>query len=401
MSQPRALFSAPRFADAASLVKLGQLPDESRGLFVLPHANVLLVLGAGTQGFFKKQLCRIRDRAKQMHHFGNDALVADLAGALERNASVNGMPVRFAVVTLNITWDFPHQFSFHGTLAGNDIPQRNNTHRHTEAACDFVGSRFQEDMNIHLVFVGVGMTQRNGNGFPAFIKGLQTHMRINDVTVVDPFATNWNRRIKWLRSETKCAIPSSTRISHVQKGASDWLEQLKLLPGLNVYRGPARTEFFNVIQSKACHLCVASAGDPYVLQLVFNWIARQNGLRRYESQTQHVRSRSQHASAAAQEDAAPPILISRIHPDASDAVLKMAMPAENQYWVGRQLTRIVVNASGTIIGYIIGTIVRYLEASHLWCVAYENGHTELLELYEVVLGVQLYCVRSHEQHPVA
>lgn len=378
--------------EAVSLVCLRDMPDGTSGLCVAADTNVLLILGAGTQGFFNSALCFIPDHATQVQHFMNDALLNELAVVLERNAMANGMPARFAVVTLNITWNFPKQFSFHGTLGANDIPTRTNTTRHMMSAMQYVRARFRHDMGLHVFFIGVGMTKRNGVGFPAWLASLQrSGMNIANVTVVDPVEKIGSKRKAWLKK--KCNIPvHQITLKHVRRTASDWISSLTKFAFLRDYHGPLRTDFFAVLQSRECITCITRAGDPYVLELVRSLVS-QNGLRLFDVK---LRSRNQHAVARPQ---APPLkIISRMHPDVSESVLIMAQRKENDYWLGKQVTRVVTNIRGDVIEYIEAIVTRYISKSNLWSVSHcQDGREELLELYEVILGVQLHCVRANSK----
>ena len=351
--------------------------------------NVLVLLGAGTQGFFGQANCLLTSDEDVQAHFANDALLNTLAQRLEHDAG--NARSRFAVVTLNVLWEFSHQFPFHGTIARNTVPEPNNTQRHLSIAKQYIEKYFVSKVDTHIVFVGIGMTWRNGKGFPDFLNHVYNG-GVQSVTIVDPCdtITNTSSRRTWLSKE--CGMDLSTfPIHHVQKTAQEWLAPLRdWVPAFRAYTGPTQALFFAMLQSSPCARAHRTR-DNVVRDLITWFIGMNEGLSFAEipRASRRAAALSNHAAAAAPLPK-PPKVISRMDASVGRDVVSLTPKRDPSYWVNQSCTRVLQLSNG--IGYINGTIGRY--NNDRWLLHHDDGDTEWLQEYEVILGVQLFHVRS-------
>jgi len=350
--------------------------------------NVLVLLGAGTQGFFDQASCLLNGEDDVQAHFANDALLNTLAQRLEHDAG--NARSRFAVVTLNVLWEFSHQFPFHGTIGRNTVPEPNNTQLHLSGARDYIREYFVPDTPTHIVFVGIGMTWRNGKGFPEFLNHVYRG-GVQSVTIVDPCDTITSSRHTWLAK--KCGMDLSTfPIHHVQKTAQEWLAPLRdMAPAFRAYAGPTQALFFAMLQSSDCARAHRTR-DNVVRDLITCFIRMNKGLSFAEipRASRRAAALSNHAQAAAPPLPKPPKVISRMDASVATDVVSLTPKRDPPYWVNQSCTRVLQLSNG--IGYINGTIVRYNNGR--WLLRHDDGDTEWLQEYEVILGVQLFHVRS-------
>jgi len=357
--------------------------------------NILVLLGAGTQGFFSRSSFTLTSDEDVQVHFVNDALLNMLARRLQRDAQ--NKPSRFAVVTLNVLWEFSHQFPFHGTIARNSIPEPDNTKLHLSGARDYIREYFVPDTPTHIVFVGIGMTGRNGKGFPQFLNHVYGG-GVQSVTIVDPCDTITSSRHTWLAK--KCGMDLSTfPIHHVQKTAQQWLAPLRdMMPSFRTYTGPTQARFFSMLESSAC--ARAHRTHDKVVRNLITWFVENNRLKYAD-----IPRASRSGAAAAppplprlprpRPPPPPPLprpqkVISRIDAAIAPEVLALTPKRAPEYWLNKRCAR-VLKFPGGILGYVDGTIERYHKGK--WLLRHDDGDVEWLQEYEVVLGVQLFLVQ--------
>ena len=223
--------------------------------------NVLMVLGNGTQGFFFNDDRNFILRDRMEKHFGVDAFIDDLARECHD---------KFSVITLNISWAFENQFPFHGSLANANIPDTNMTNQNVSAALVHVTQTFDATQPVHVVFLGVGLTDRNGKGICEFLKQIRAMYGLSRVTVVDP-APLTSSRTKWLNDN--CGLDRQVQILHIGKRADEWLAPLAA--GI-AYSGPTFEQMRQVLESPAIN-SVMVTNDTRVIEFVRKLIS-QNGL---------------------------------------------------------------------------------------------------------------------------
>lgn len=335
--------------------------------------NVLIVLGAGTQGFFTRSSFTLASDEQVQAHFENDALLNMLARRLQNDAGAN--PSRFAIVTLNVLWEFSHQFSFHGTIGRNSIPEPNNTTMHLAQAQQYIRPFFMPQRPTHIVIVGIGMTSRNGKGFPQFLNHVYKG-GIQSMTIVDPCETISSSRQSWLRKT--CNMDLNTfPIHHVRKPAQEWILPLRdMVPDFCEYTGPTKALFFRMLQTSAC--AFAHRTNDNVVREMITWLVENNGLK--------------YADIPRSSRCKPQKIISRIDESVAADVLALTIRRDPKYWLQQRCTR-VLKLSNANVKYIHGTIICYNNSK--WQLRHDDGDKEWLELYEVILGVQLFHVEHN------
>ena len=96
---------------------------------------------------------------------------------------------------------FPNTCLLHGTIPDNTVPAPEATDKYVEAALALIPA----EVRLHVVFIGVGMTRRNGKGVPAFLRALAD--RVDVVSVYDEREID-GRRLDYLRNPAvgKCGL---------------------------------------------------------------------------------------------------------------------------------------------------------------------------------------------------
>lgn len=221
----------------ASFFTNGRVPDAA--------PNVMLVLGNGTQGFFANNRDSYVLYGNMEKHFGTDAFLNDFASLIQQGAT--SAAAKFAIVTLNISWAFDHQFAFHGSLANANIPETEETDRYVDAALDYVSRTFDPARPVHIVFIGVGLTDKNGKGLCVFIGKVRSMYAggVSRVTVIDPSPMTVSRTV-WLN--TKCGFDGKVPIEHVAQTAEAWVAPLK---AGYAYSGPTYEDMKTLLESEA------------------------------------------------------------------------------------------------------------------------------------------------------
>ena len=81
-------------------------------------------------------------------------------------------------------------------------------------------------------------------------------------------------------------------------------------------------------------------------------------------------------------------------PSASIArdVVALSCPRGPREWIGKRCVR-AVKTSPVTLRYDGGTVRSYDSEAQTWKMEHDDGFVECLALYEVILGVQLHCVR--------
>lgn len=222
--------------------------------------NLLLIPGNGSQGFFKNDSYVLREHMEE--RFGTDAYLNDVAGRLDS---------RFAVVTLNISWPFPHQFAFHGTVAHNTIPEPSKVDEHIGEALNHLKEAFDSDSPVHVVFLGVGLTGANGFGLQSFLGGVQDEYGISRITVVDPKPMT-ARRTTWLQS----AFEPPVEVEHVGQTVESWLASARSRDSMTDYTGPTFAQMSKMLTSKKCAEAMVTS-DGRVVDFIAK-LHRKNGL---------------------------------------------------------------------------------------------------------------------------
>lgn len=222
--------------------------------------NLLLILGNGTQGFFKNDSYVLEGHMEE--RFGTDAYLNDVAGRIDS---------RFAVVTLNISWPFAHQFAFHGTMAHNTITEPSKVDERIGDALKHLGEAFDSDSAVHIVFLGVGLTDANGFGLTQFLSAVQDEYGISRITVVDIKAMT-THRTKWLQS----AFETAVEVEHVGQTVESWLASARLRDSMTDYTGPTFAQMSKMLRSKKCAEAMVTS-DGRVVDFISK-LHRKNGV---------------------------------------------------------------------------------------------------------------------------
>jgi hypothetical protein len=225
-------------------------------------SKVLFVIGAGTQS-----------RCLESPDFRNEASIASIFTVDSKLDKLCSSSNKYALISLNVTWHFPSTFHFHGVVPEGTLVARTDTRNKILQAQAYLHQKWggsaiysedgseSERQRVHVVYIGVGLTTRNGSGLLSLLQSLS----ICKVTVVDIAPTLAEPRNRWLQSTFRPPSPS-TAITYISSTAEDFL-----LRDSDLECGAVPTS----IQLRAAYSGILtwqsmSQADPVILQLVQN-----------------------------------------------------------------------------------------------------------------------------------
>ena len=219
------LASAPVVAAAVAASAETPVVSTTFESLMTSNTNKLLCLGAGTQGLFKDDQAYILNTVQAVQQcLGTDTFLDRLAERYDELAEQQNITADIAVVTLNIFWEFDSQYAFHGSLATNDIPEPNETDKYVGDCLSFIDERFAADKPVDIVFLGVGLSDANGKGFPHFLARIPETYTVERVIVVDILPSLSAHRKTWLNNY--CKIDGDS-VEYISQSVEDWLQPWK------------------------------------------------------------------------------------------------------------------------------------------------------------------------------
>jgi hypothetical protein len=109
---------------------------------------------------------------------------------------------------------FPGTFFFHGTIPDNTVPDPKATDSNVSAAAALI----PPGVRLHVIFIGVGMTGRNGKGMPSLLRSVSD--RVDMVSVYDEREID-SKRLDYLRR--RLGLCRATIHQHVGRLRDDLL----------------------------------------------------------------------------------------------------------------------------------------------------------------------------------